>query len=165
MQREKLAERGRGAGRSPTAAGGESRLRLLCSGGAGTGCARFCSPGKCGGGVGGAAAGQGSGLRRAGAGGPVRGGACGGQVQGLAAGRCRGRGGPQAAPAQPGPAGFARRNRPSDGLACGPLQTCPLQKIPRPQSGDFATYFGIIPRWELLPQRAPPRGPHPPAAP
>ena len=101
MQREKLAERGRGAGRSPTAAGGESRLRLLCSGGAGTGCARFCSPGKCGGGVGGAAAGQGSGLRRAGAGGPVRGGACGGQVQGLAAGRCRGRGGPQAAPAQP----------------------------------------------------------------
>ena len=44
MQREKLAERGRGTGRSPTAAGGESRLRLLCSGGAGTGCARFCGP-------------------------------------------------------------------------------------------------------------------------
>ena len=53
MQREKLAERGRGTGRSPTAAGGESRRSLLCSGGAGTGCARFCSPGKCGGGVGG----------------------------------------------------------------------------------------------------------------
>ena len=29
--------------------------------------------------------------------------------------------GPQAAPAEPGPAGFARRNRPKDGLACGPL--------------------------------------------
>ena len=143
---------------SPTAAGGESRRSLLCSGGAGTGCARFCGPGKCGGQVqGGAAAGQGSGLRRAGAGGRC--------VVGLAAGRCRGRGGPQAAPAQPGPAGFARRNRPPDGLTCGPLQTCPLQKIPRPQSGDFATYFGIIPRRELLPQRAPPRGPHPPAAP
>ena len=54
MQREKLAERGREAGRSPTAAGGESRLRLLCSGGAGTGCARFCGPGKCGGQVQGA---------------------------------------------------------------------------------------------------------------
>ena len=39
MQREKLAERGRGTGRSPTAAGGESRRSLLCSGGAGTGCA------------------------------------------------------------------------------------------------------------------------------
>ena len=97
MRREKLAERGRGMGRSPTAAGGESRLRLLCSGGAGTGCARFCGPGKCGGGAGGAAAGQGSGLRRAGAGGRC--------VVGLAAGRCRGRGGPQAPPAHPGPGG------------------------------------------------------------
>ena len=28
--------------------------------------------------------------------------------------------GPQAAPAQPGPAGSARRNRPEDDLACGP---------------------------------------------
>lgn len=69
MRREKLAERGRGTGRSPTAAGGESRLRLLCSGGAGTGCARFCGPGKCGGGVGGSRCGAG---------------------QRLAAGRCRG---------------------------------------------------------------------------
>nr|DAQ32666.1 MAG TPA: hypothetical protein [Caudoviricetes sp.] len=33
----------------------------------------------------------------------------------------RGRVGPQAAPASPGPAGGARRNRPSDGLACGPF--------------------------------------------
>ena len=158
MQRGKLAERGRGTGRSPTAAGGESRRSLLCSGGAGTGCARFCGPGKCGGGAGGSRCGG-----RAGAcGGQVQGGRC---VVGLAAGRCRGRGGPQAAPAAPGPAGFPRRNRPPDGLTCGPLQTCPLQKIPRPQSGDFATYFGIIPRRELLPQRAPPRGPRPPAAP
>ena len=91
MQREKLAERGRGAGRSPTAAGGESRLRLLCSGGAGTGCARFCGPGKCGGQVqGGAAAGQGSGLRRAGAGGRCVVGLAAGRCKGLAAGRCRG---------------------------------------------------------------------------
>ena len=77
MQREKLAERGRGTGRSPTAAGGESRRSLLCSGGAGTGCARFCGPGKCGGGAGGSRCGAG---------------------QRLAAGRCKGRGGPQAKP-------------------------------------------------------------------
>ena len=72
MQREKLAERGRGAGRSPTAVGGESRRSLLCSGGAGTGCARFCGPGKCGGGAGGSRCGG-------------RAGACGGQVQGVGA--------------------------------------------------------------------------------
>ena len=72
MQREKLAERGGGTGRSPTAAGGESRRSLLCSGGAGTGCARFCGPGKCGGGAGGSRCGG-------------RAAACGGQVQGVGA--------------------------------------------------------------------------------
>ena len=58
-----------------------------------------------------------------------------------------------------------RLTRPPSVSPRAPLQTRPLQKIPRPQSGDFATYFGIIPRRELLPQRAPPRGPHPPVAP
>ena len=149
MQREKLEERGREAGRRPPAAGGESRRSLLCSGGAGTGCARFCGPGKCGGGVGGSrcgarqrlaagrcrGAGAWWGLRRAGAG------ACGGQVQGLAAGRCRGRGGPQAAPAQPGPAGFARRNRPPDGLTCGPLYDLPPAKNPPTAVGGFRYLF------------------------
>lgn len=33
---------GAGSGRSPAACGGESRLRLLCSGEAGTGCALVC---------------------------------------------------------------------------------------------------------------------------
>ena len=133
MQREKLAERGRGAGRSPTAAGGESRRSLLCSGGAGTGCARFCSPGKCGGGVGGAAAGQGSGLRRAGAGGPVRGGACGGQVQG--AGRAAGR---------PGCAGAGglRPPKPSFGrFGMRPPANPPPAKNPPTAVGGFRYLF------------------------
>ena len=134
MQREKLAERGRGTGRSPTAAGGESRRSLLCSGGAGTGCARFCGPGKCGGGAGGE---------------PLRGraAACGGQVQGVGAwwglrrAGARGGEGRRPAPAAPGPAGFARRNRPSDGLACGPPANLPPAKNPPTAVGGFRYLF------------------------
>ena len=143
MRREKLAERGRGTGRSPTAAGGESRLRLLCSGGAGTGCARFCSPGKCGGGVGGSrcgarqrlaagrcrGAGAWWGLRRAGAG------ACGGQVQG--AGRAAGR---------PGAAGAGglRPPKPSSGrFGLRPPANPPPAKNPPTAVGGFRYLFRV----------------------
>ena len=133
MQREKLAERGRGTGRSPTAAGGESRLRLLCSGGAGTGCARFCGPGKCGGGAGGSRCGAGQRLAAGRCRGLVRGGACGGQVQG--AGRAAGR---------PGAAGAGglRPPKPSSGrFGLRPPANLPPAKNPPTAVGGFRYLF------------------------
>ena len=41
--------------------------------------------------------------------------------------------GPQAAPAQPGPAGSARRNRPEDDLACGPSPPPCSRTLHRPR--------------------------------
>ena len=133
MQREKLAERGRGTGRSPTAAGGESRRSLLCSGGAGTGCARFCGPGKCGGGAGGSRCGAGQWLAAGRGRGPVRGGACGGQVQG--AGRAAGR---------PGCAGAGglRPPKPSSGrFGLRPPANPPPAKNPPTAVGGFCYLF------------------------
>ena len=133
MQREKLAKRGRGAGRSPTAAGGESRLRLLCSGGAGTGCARFCGPGKCGGGAGGSRCGAGqrlaAGRRRR----PVRGGACGGQVQG--AGRAAGR------PGAAGAGGLCPPKPSSGRFDLRPPANLPPAKNPPTAVGGFRYLF------------------------
>ena len=133
MQREKLAERGRGTGRSPTAAGGESRRSLLCSGGAGTGCARFCGPGKCGGGAGGSRCGAGQRLAAGRCRGLMRGGACGGQVQG--AGRAAGR---------PGAAGAGglRPPKPSSGrFGLRPPANPPPAKNPPTAVGGFRYLF------------------------
>ncbi len=133
MQRGKLAERGKGRGAAPPPQAVKAGFACFVPAEPERAAPGFAPSANAAEGQGGAAAGQGSGLRRAGAGGRC--------VVGLAAGRCKGRGGPQAGPGAAG-AGGLRPPKPSSGrFGLRPPANLPPAKNPPTAVGGFRYLF------------------------